>query len=347
VNARKVTPTGVLLAPSDIPEEEWLALRRTGVGGSDIAALLGMDKYTSPYELYLDKRGELPEIPRSEALERAAMWGHLHEPLIAARFAEVHGVKTRRVGLIRHESEPWRLANLDRQVAGCPDGPCLLEIKNRSAWKAGDWGPSGDPDGVPDTEALQTHWYLSVTGYRHAHVGVLINGNDDRYYRVEADEELAADVTGMARSFWQRVLDGNPPPVDGSGAVTDLMATLWQAEPGAEVVIDRAQVAPLLLERDRIATEAETLKSRAAEVSNQLALLLGEAEAAVWDGETLFTRKQNGTFASKRFEAAHPDLAAKYTHLVPAIDVKALAADHPDTYRAFRARILRVPGGTK
>lgn len=347
MTARKVTPTGVLAASSGIPEDEWLTLRKTGIGGSDIAALLGMDRYTSPYELYLDKRGELPDQPRSEALERAAMWGHLHEPLIAARFAETHGVRTRRVGLIRHESEPWRLANLDRQVAGCPDGPCLLEIKNRSAWKAADWGPSGDPEGVPDTEALQTHWYLSVTGYRHAHVGVLINGNDDRYYRVEADAELAGDVIGMARTFWQRVLDGDPPPVDGSAAVTDLMATLWPAEPGAEVVIDRTQVAPLLVERDRIAADAKALEERAAEVSNQLAVMLGGAEAAVWDGEVLFTRKQNGVFAPKRFEAAHPDLAAKYTHLVPAIDTKALAGDHPDLYRAFRARILRVPGGTK
>jgi putative phage-type endonuclease len=347
MTGRKVTPTGVLVASSGIPEGEWLALRKAGIGGSDIAALLGMNKYTSPYELYLDKRGELPSIPRSEALDRAAMWGHLHEPLIAARFAELHGVKTRRVGLIRHETEAWRLASLDYRVAGCPDGPCLLEIKNRSAWKASEWGPSGDPEGVPDIEALQTHWYLSVTGYRHAHVGVLINGNDDRYYRVEADAQLAGDVTGMARSFWQRILDGNPPPVDGSAAVTDLMATLWQAEPGTEMVIDRALVAPLLMERDRIAAEAEALKERAAEVSNRLALLLGEAEAAVWDGETLFTRKQNGNFAPRRFEEAHPDLAAKYTHLVPAIDAKALAADHPDIYRAFRARVLRVPGGAR
>ena len=85
MSARKVTPTGVLVAPSGIPEDEWLALRRTGIGGSDIAALLGMNRYTSPYELYLDKRGELPDIPRGEFLDRAAMWGHLHEPLIAAR----------------------------------------------------------------------------------------------------------------------------------------------------------------------------------------------------------------------------------------------------------------------
>jgi len=347
MTARKVTPTGILVATSDLPREDWLALRRAGIGGSDIGALLGMSKYTSPYELYLDKRGELPEIPRSEFLERAATWGHLHEPLIAQRFAELHDLRTRRVGLIQHESEPWMLANLDRQVAGCPDGPCALEIKNRSAWKAADWGPTGDPEGVPDTEALQTHWYMAVTGYRHMHVGVLINGNDDRYYRVGADEQIAQDVIAMARGFWRRVQDGTPPPVDGSQAVTDLLATLWPAQAGTEKIISPAEVAPLLAERERLATEARALAERSAEVGNRLAELLGESEAAVWDGEVLYTRKQNGVFAPKRFEAAHPDLAAKYTHLVPAIDTKALAADHPDIYRAHRARVLRIPGGAK
>jgi len=343
----KVTPAGVLVAPSGIPEDEWLALRKTGIGGSDIAALLGMNKYTSPYEFYLDKRGELPEMPRSEFLDRAAMWGHLHEPLIAARFAEVHGVKTRRVGLIRHESEPWRLANLDRQVSGCPDGPCLLEIKNRSAWKAGDWGPSGDPEGVPDAEALQTHWYISVAGYRHAHVGVLINGNDDRYYRVEADDDLAGDVTAMARKFWRRVQDGDPPPVDGSDAVTELLKDLWTGQEGAETVVDRAEADRLKAERDRLKSEAKALETQIADADNQLKAMLGDAEIAVWDGEPLFTWKRNGVFAAKKFETAHPGLAEKYAHLVPAIDTKALAEDYPDIYRAFRARVLRVPGGSK
>lgn len=347
MSGRKVTPAGILAAPSDLPEDEWLALRRTGIGGSDIAALVGLSKYTSPYELYLDKRGELPDLPRSDFLERAARWGHLHEPLLAAEFARINGFRVRRIGLIRHESEPWRLANLDRQVAGCPDGPCLLEIKNRSAWKADDWGLSGDPEGVPDSEALQTHWYLSVTGYRHAHVAVLINGNDDRYYRVNADDELAADVADMARMFWQRVLDGSPPPVDGSEAVSELVAHLWTGREGAEKVIPAGEVAPLRAEVERLNGEIRTLESERDTAKNQLAVMLGDAEAAVWDGETLVTRKQNGTFSAKRFEQAHPELAEKYTHLAKAIDVKALAADHPDIYRAHRARVLRFPGGSK
>ena len=123
MSGRKVTPTGILVATSDLPEDEWLALRRTGIGASDIAALLGMNRYTSPYELYLEKRGELPDIPRGDFLERAARWGHLHEPLLAAEFSRTSDVRTRRVGLIRHESEPWQLVNLDRQVAGLPRRP--------------------------------------------------------------------------------------------------------------------------------------------------------------------------------------------------------------------------------
>jgi putative phage-type endonuclease len=344
---RKVTPTGVLVAASGLPEAEWLQLRRSGIGGSDVAALLGMSRYTSPFELYLDKRGELPDLPRSPELARAAYWGHRHEAEIAEAFAEIHGLKVRRVGLLRHETEPWRLANLDRQVYGCPDGPCLLECKSRSAYKAHEWGPSGDPNGVPDDEALQTNWYLGVTGYGHAHVGVLINGNDDRYYRIDRDPSLEADVTALARGFWQRTVDGNPPPVDGSQAVTELLASLWAGREGAEKVIGPDEVNPLKAELKRAQEAAKEAERQVADAKNQMALLLGDAEAAVWDGQVLFTRKQNGTFAEKRFAEAHPELHAKYTRTVDVFDPKALAADNPELYRAFRARVLRVPGGSK
>ena len=346
-SARKVTPTGVLVAASGLPEAEWLQLRRSGIGGSDVAALLGMSRYTSPFELYLDKRGELPDLMCPEALMRAAGWGHLLEPLIAQRFAELHGVTVRKVGLLRHESDPWRLANLDRQVFGCDDGPCLLEIKNRSAYKADEWGPSGDPAGVPDGEALQTHWYIGVTGYRHAHVGVLINGNDDRYYRIDRDPDLEADVTALAWSFWQRVQDGNPPPVDGSEAVTELLSVLWAGREGAEKVLSPDEVNPLKAELKHAQAAAKEAERQVADAKNRMAVLLGGAEAAVWDGQVLFTRKQNGTFAEKRFAEAHPDLHAKYTRTVDVFDPKALAADNPELYRAFRARVLRVPGASK
>jgi putative phage-type endonuclease len=343
---RKVTPTGLLAATYDLPEAEWLAMRRTGIGGSDVGALLGMSRYKSPFGLYLEKRGELPDRPRSDALDRAAKWGHLHEPLLADEFARIHGLKVRRIGLIRHQDEPWMLANLDRQVAGCPDGPCLLEIKNRSAWKADDWGPSGSADGVPDTEALQTIWYLAVTGYRHAHVAVLINGNDDRYYRIEWDDQLIADVIRMARQFWRRVRDGVPPPLDGHTALTELMATLYAGHEDETAVVDAPAARRLIAERARLKAAVKDIEGDISATENQLRAMAGAAEILTDDdGTPLYTLKQNGNFAPKRFAEADPELAEKYTHLVPAIDAKQLAADHPDTHRAYRARVLRIPSG--
>jgi putative phage-type endonuclease len=344
---RRVTPTGLLVAPSGIPKTEWLALRRTGIGGSDVGALLGMSKYASPYDLYLDKRGERPEMPRSEALEKAAKWGHLHEPSLAAEFSRIHGLRTRRVGLIRHETDAWRLANLDRQISGCPDGPCFLEIKTRSAYKSSEWGASGSEDGVPDTEALQTHHYLAVTGYRHCHVAVLINGNDDRYYRIDHDPEMASDVRAMEADFWKRVIDGAPPPIDGSEATAELLAAMWAGQAGQRVV-DSVGARDLIDRREELASEIKALGIERDEASNRLKAMLGDHDIAIAEDRTpLFTWKRSGQLTEKALGAAHPELLAEYIRLAPKFDLAAFKADHPDIYQAVRGRVLRISGGTR
>jgi putative phage-type endonuclease len=342
---QRVTPSGILITPADIPEEQWHALRRTGLGGSDVAALLGLNRYTSARELYLEKRDELPELPRPDALERAAEWGHLHEPLMATRFTRKTGLRTRRIGMIRSADRPWMLANLDRQNLRCPLGPCGLEIKNRSAWKEAEWGPSGDPDGVPDIEALQTHHYMLVTGYRHFHVGVLINGNDDRFYVVRWDPQIGEDLAAMEEAFWKRVETGDAPPLEGSDAEAELLCALWAGTEGREIALAPGEVTDLLERRKRLKGEIKATEGALTHVDNQLREMLGDAEVAAWEGRPLFTWKRNGAFSEKRFREAHPDLAAKYTRLAKVIDTAALAEAEPETYRAFRARVLRVATG--
>ncbi len=345
---QRITPTGILVAPAGIPEAEWLMLRRSGIGGSDAGALLGMSTYTAPFHVYLDKIGELPDLYRSEALERAAKWGHIHEAALAAEFSKIHGLRTRRIGLIRHVDRPWQIANLDRHVHGCPDGPCLLEIKSRSAYKASEWGPSGDIDGVPDNEALQTHHYITVTGYGHAHVAVLINGNDDRYYRIDADPALAADVTAMEAEFWQRVINRDPPPMGTHRALAELMDAMWLAKEGKRAEVDATAVRPLLDRRAELKNHIGETEADLGGIEAEMKALLGESEIAVSaEGEILYTWKRNGNLASKRFTESHPDLAAKYTRLSEVLDTQALKAGHPDEYRAFRARVLRVAGGAR
>ena len=113
-----VTPTGVVVAPPGLDREQWLTVRRTGIGGSEVAGILGMDKHTSSLEVYLDKVGELPlDRPRNPDLEEAAFWGLAHEPTIARVFAERSGLRVvEGPGTLAHIERRWMLANVDRFV---------------------------------------------------------------------------------------------------------------------------------------------------------------------------------------------------------------------------------------
>ncbi|MEX2984554.1 YqaJ viral recombinase family protein [Streptomyces sp. C36] len=336
------TPTGAVVAPAGLDREQWLAVRRTGIGGSEIAAVLGMSKYASPYEVYLDKRGELPlDRPQPAELAEAAFWGHQHEPTIAAVFAERTGLGVvDGPGTLAHVERRWMLANLDRHVLepGESTPSSLLEIKTRSAYQLDEW-----LHGVPDGPALQTHWYLAVTGYRNAHVAALLGGNRLIVHRVERDEQLVEHLVEIVGRFWQGVRDGTPPAVDGSEATERLLGHLYDVQADAVTVADPAEVLPLLERRRELKTREARTADELREVDNRLKAAAGEAEVVTVQGSVAYTYRQNGPLSQKRFAAAHPTLAQQYTRRVDALDTKRLAAEHPDEFRAHRARRLVVP----
>lgn len=338
-----VFPSGatVILAP-DALESEWHAIRKLGIGGSDIPTLLGMDKYISPLELYYAKRGELPDLPRSAELEEAAEWGHELEDVVARRWARRCGASVvRGPGTLQHPEAPWMLGNVDRLfVAPQQDRDVVetgvLEVKTRSEYQLRAW-----QDDVPDAPALQAHWYLAVTGFDVAYVAALIGGNKLRWHRIERDEDLLGDLIEAAAEFWQRVETGNPPPVDGTPATKNLLNHLYQVDPDKSVELERADVAPLLAVRDEALADLASAEQRIDDAENQMRALIGDAELATVDGLTVATWKANGTFASKRFAKAHPELAETY-RTKTVMDTKRLAAERPDLYAAFRPRVLRI-----
>lgn len=280
------TDTRTVLADTDgMDRATWLDLRKQGIGGSDAAAVCGLDKYRSPMEVYLDKIGELPDNEAGEAAE----WGNILEPVVADEFSRRTGVVLREAKqLLVHPEHPFMLANLDRWARDpFEDADGIYEGKTVTAYKADDWAEGG----IPDRAHVQTMHYLAVTGCTYAYIAVLIGGQRLEWRRIARDEEAIASLIAIEAEFWQRVLDRRPPPADGSDACTQFLATFYDVDPDSIAVLPPT-VTDLLEQRAQAKAEEKAAKERAAEAQNRICQLMGTAEVGYLDGEVVCTWKQ-------------------------------------------------------
>lgn len=180
---------------------EWLKNRQTGIGGSDVAAILGLSKWKTPLDVYNAKIAENPVEESNASIE----WGNRLEPVIRQKYADVTGIPvTIPNTTFRHPEHPFMIANVDGLL---PDGS-VLEIK--TARSGADWGEEGT-DEIPEYYLTQVQHYMAVTGAKMCDVAVLIGASDFRIYHVDFDPEIAAMLIEEEKAFWQRVIDRNPP----------------------------------------------------------------------------------------------------------------------------------------
>lgn len=293
----------------EMTREEWLATRRRGIGGSDIAIIAGLNPWSSAVELYLDKLGELPERPETEAMR----FGKRLEQVVADEFAERHpDLRVERVNsILQHPQYPMFLANIDRRVVG--DGtPSILEIKTTSAYRAHEW----EGDRAPFHAQVQVQWYLGVTGYQRGWIAALVGGQ--RYVEVEIqrDDEVIAHLQALALEFWQHVETGTPPPMDGSDASADLLQRLYpESEPDKQTLLP-LEAEELLRQYQEAKAEEAAAGRRRQEAENRIKALLGDAEVGLIAGEPAVIWK---TIRSQR------------------IDTKRLRSERPDIYQMYAA----------
>ncbi|WP_228994766.1 YqaJ viral recombinase family protein [Streptomyces sp. DH8] len=331
-------PTARLLLPAGASHDEWLAVRREGIGGSDVAGILGLGgKYTGPRHVFEEKHGR-PTFTDSEPAEI----GREIEGFIAHLFSKRSGVATAEApGTLVHVDRPWMRVNVDRYTFERP-GPAsgCLECKNRSEYQADQW----EDGAVPDAPAIQCHWGMAVGGWDHGYVAALVGGNKLRWLRLERDEEMVEYLVDYCGKWFERhVVEGIEPPADGLEATTNLLAKLWSVKAETIAEIDVAKAKELRAKRADLKAKKESYEEHIRLVENEMRLLTGENEIAKADGKPAWSWKANGAFAAKQFTEAEPELAAQYTHMAPALDVERLKAEQPEKYAAFRARVLRVP----
>lgn len=310
---RKVTPTGRLILPATADRADWLTARRSGIGSSDVPAILGLVDYTPPLKVYYDKTGH-----DVDDAGEAAYWGTVNEENVARRWAMQSRSAIRRVGLVAHETHPHWMTTLDRRVTECPlsedeQAPCALEVKTRSAFKSAQWHA-----GAPDDVTAQVLWQIIVNGYEHMHYAVLIGGNDYHQGVIRADQyvDVMADITTAVDKFWTEHVQAEvPPEPTGDGdALTRLFRRLHPTRSGA-VDIDRHDDAldALLDYGIHQRAEAAAKKAKAAAKARMIAAL-GDAQSALIGGERAYSLE--------------PSQAA------PKVDFELMAERYPDAYAA-------------
>lgn len=187
-----------------ISQIDWLKERQKGIGGSAVAAILGMSPWRTPYQVWEEKTTPIDETAAED--DRPALyWGRVLEAPIRQAYADKTGrTVTKPAEAFVSSKYPFMRANLD----GIADDGRVVEFKTSS--KSDGWGEVGT-DEIPDYYMTQVQHYLAVTGVKTADVAVLIGGNDFRIYTVEADEELQALLIERESEFWALVESRTPP----------------------------------------------------------------------------------------------------------------------------------------
>ena len=173
----------ILVETAGLSKEEWLRYRNMGIGGSDVAALLGISKWKTELELWLEKTGQGDALVQEN---EAMQWGTIMEPVIRTHFSEITGKPVVEVkAILQHPAHLYMLANIDGLTVDDEGNPAILEIKTASEYKRSEW-----ENGVPVYYQTQVQHYLCVAGIQKAYVAVLIGGNSFYIHEVDADTEV-------------------------------------------------------------------------------------------------------------------------------------------------------------
>jgi putative phage-type endonuclease len=172
-----------------------LEARKTGIGGSDIAVVLGINPYKTVYELYEEKvNGFTQDLSNNEKV----IWGNLLEEPIAQRYQQLTGKALVRSEMVRHAQYPFLIANPDRLIVSEKKG---LEIKAVGENTKHLWGESGSQI-IPDYYYVQAAHYMLVLDYQEWDVAALIGGQELRIYSFERDKEMDELIISKGSEFW-------------------------------------------------------------------------------------------------------------------------------------------------
>lgn len=277
--------------------EEWLALRHKYIGGSDAAAVVGMNSYVSAYSLWAQKTCRIPAFEGNLATEV----GTYLEEFVAQKFAQVTGKRVRKSNQSWFNDQyPWAIANIDREIVGEDAG---LEIKTTSELCLGKF-KGGE---FPSNYYVQCMHYLAVTGKSKWYLAVLVGNRDFVWFTIERDEDEIKALMDAERTFKMYVDNDTPPVADGAQATTDTLKTIYPDSTDTAIGIG-------FFERDlenyfRLKEQKKNIEITIDGIENRIKAHLGECARGEGEKYKVSWKTQyKKVFDHKQFVADHPEM---------------------------------------
>lgn len=283
---------------------EWLKERQKGIGGSDVGAILGVNKYKTPFQIYLEKTQEIKEVQESS---EAAYWGTELEDMVAREFAKRTGKKVRRdTKHFASEKYPFMVANIDRRVVG---EKAILECKTVNQFGAKEW----EGEEIPASYLVQVQHYIYVTGAEKAYIACLIGGQKFIWKEIKRDDELIEMIINAEKDFWKLVEEKTPPALDGSSAAEKYLKERFKdVQEGTKVALD-SEHKEMIEEYLNLKEQIRELEQETKALENSLKLKIGDNEAGYIDNFLVNWRGYSRTsIDSKKLKEEQPEIYDKY-----------------------------------
>ena len=291
------------ISTKNMAREEWLRIRKTGLGGSDAGSVCGLNPYVSPMAVYRDKVSDETDLEDNEAMRQ----GRDLEEYVAQRFMEETGLKVRRSNkMYRSVEYPWMIADVDRMVAG---GEAGLECKTVSAYNKDRWADGG----IPVHYLLQCYHYMIVTGCRTWYLAAVILGQDFQYRRIEYEEETAQNLIALESDFWNNhVRPRHMPDPDGSKSCDEVLEQYFRQRGKAEA-IELVGFDQKLELRQEIEETMKLLETEKRQIDQEIKVFMGDHPVA----------------RNERFKVTWQEVVSNR------LDSKRLKTEEPETYQKF------------
>jgi putative phage-type endonuclease len=283
------------------------------IGGSDIGAILGLSRFRSPLEVWLEKTGK--ETKRADSLP--LRFGSFAEEFVASEYSRSTGFELiHDESIFVHPDHIFMSAHIDRFVLEGKDvtPSRILECKTANPFASstkGEWGEVGS-DEVPMSYLCQCVWYMAITNLDRVDLAVLFGNSDFRIYEITRDKDLEELILQKAIVFWQEyVLKDIPPPPQSE---TDCQ-TLFSKGDSSKSVEAKEETLGLAKRLQLLNSEIVVREEEISSIKQSIMNQMGAAEILTYQGKVLATwkaPKPSFRLDSKQLELEHPEIASAY-----------------------------------